>query len=509
MFRKTIDKNVPLEVVQYLGVGVLVYLYVGLFANSIIDDAMITSLYAMNLKDYGMWGLFPGQTSNTATSPLNVVVMATFGFISNGMVQAICLMTTAIMLMLLLVLRRLSSLLFNSGFFGWLAFSVILFNPLLVSTIGMESPLYVLLVVFSLYLFLERRIFLLAVSLALLTMTRLDGGLFFLLMLAYLLFQSTVDNTGGNGAEEFAFPHRNSVQRAFFFLFFYSLCLLPWFLFSWIHLGSFVPETLFIKIAQSWGGLTIMNGWRPYWEHYPGAVYLTIIFLAGLITLPFVYKKKPEKEAICILLLFAFAYFAGYALLKVPPYHWYYVPGIISLLLASVLGVSGWLERRGDRVKKYVLQVLLVFCPAVGMICLLMGDERIHSGEALIHSNWASHQQYQEIGTWLGDNIASGDAVLLRGELGTMAFYSRLYLADFFSNGEHVAKILQRKTGLTALGTKINFCWWKPPLARKFQYELISYPNKITFIDDPLSVKQWKVHSNWINHSVLMLRRIK
>src|SRR5262245_66323254 len=51
-------------------------LYLSLFRDSLIDDAFITLSYARSLVTSGTWGFYPGHVSNTATSPLNVMLLA-------------------------------------------------------------------------------------------------------------------------------------------------------------------------------------------------------------------------------------------------------------------------------------------------------------------------------------------------------------------------------------------------------------------------------------------------
>ena len=40
------------------------------------DDAHITMAYARNLALHGQWGLIPGEMANSATAPLNVMLIA-------------------------------------------------------------------------------------------------------------------------------------------------------------------------------------------------------------------------------------------------------------------------------------------------------------------------------------------------------------------------------------------------------------------------------------------------
>ena len=88
---------------------------------------------------------------------------------------------------------------------------------------------------------------LLAVALGLVTITRFDGILFFIVTLLLIpTFGLRVRFAG-----------------------IYLLCIAPWYIFSWIYLGSLLPDTLFIKIAQrSWGRWDFLNGLDLYYRVY-------------------------------------------------------------------------------------------------------------------------------------------------------------------------------------------------------------------------------------------------
>jgi len=130
------------------------------------------------------------------------------------------------------LLIRISLYLFETKIFGYLAAGALIFNPLIISTLGLESILFIGLYVLSTYLYLTNRWSLLAVALGLITITRFDGILFFLITLLLV-------------------PTFGLRLR---FAEIYLMCIAPWYIFSWIYLGSLLPDTLFIKIAQrSWG----------------------------------------------------------------------------------------------------------------------------------------------------------------------------------------------------------------------------------------------------------------
>src|SRR5687767_8104410 len=56
--------------------GGILFLYLNLFRHALIDDAFITLRYVKTLLTSGTWGFFPGTIANSATSPLNVLLLA-------------------------------------------------------------------------------------------------------------------------------------------------------------------------------------------------------------------------------------------------------------------------------------------------------------------------------------------------------------------------------------------------------------------------------------------------
>src|SRR3954468_15246451 len=66
--------------------GLLVFLVV---RRSLIDDAFITLSYARNLAEHFHWGLTQFRTANTATSPLNVLVLGLGTFLTRDAVRGL------------------------------------------------------------------------------------------------------------------------------------------------------------------------------------------------------------------------------------------------------------------------------------------------------------------------------------------------------------------------------------------------------------------------------------
>ena len=77
------------QAAQWCLIAVGLFAYARIFQNTYIDDTYITLQYVRNLADHLGWGFFPGQTTNTATSPLNVIVLAAFAKVTGSALTAV------------------------------------------------------------------------------------------------------------------------------------------------------------------------------------------------------------------------------------------------------------------------------------------------------------------------------------------------------------------------------------------------------------------------------------
>src|SRR5918993_355549 len=71
-----------------------IWLYFQVFREVLIDDTFITLQYARTLRDHGIWGFHPWEVTNTATSPLNVLLTAAISLSVRDLVQATLALAT-------------------------------------------------------------------------------------------------------------------------------------------------------------------------------------------------------------------------------------------------------------------------------------------------------------------------------------------------------------------------------------------------------------------------------
>lgn len=484
--------SLPGPLLQY-GVWLLfcifLYFYLQLFREALIDDAFITLNYARTLLSSGTWGFFPGVPANSATSPLNVLLLAAISLFTGSTPTAALWLYFICMAVIAWLLPRLAQQVTGAAFFGWLAVLALLFNPLLISTIGLESIVFTMLFVFAMYCFERKAWTALGIILGLLTLARPEGFLFFLI---FLFFMPTD-------------KHRVRLTLVYF------LCILPWYLFSWIHLGSLLPDTFFIKTKQgNWSSRwDFFNGIPTlYFYVYPVEILLTFCFL--LLAALLFTRKIREVTILLIIGLAGLIHFLGYTLLQVPPFHWYYVPEVVSIILFGSLGLGVLYRNNPGGWQRYVWSLvtgLYFLMPVLGMSFLLARQDFVVR-EMPIHSNWGTREQYEQIGLWLKKNYGTDTLRLEGGEIGTLAYYCECRLLDNFSDRRWLKQDIAghvSQPGLAAIFWKLNFAFYSAPELPPDDYILRAY-----FADPNIEIailKEWHTSTKWIAHGVLLLSR--
>lgn len=435
-----------LEIKKYwflLPLAILLYGYLFLFRNALIDDTFITLNYVRTLTRSGVWGFYPIHTSNTATSPLNVVLLSLVTLLTRSPFEAVFWLTLIEWILLAVFLSKIGQTL-ELRWFAPVALVALVLNPLLSSTLGMETLLLATWMVAGLYFFLVRRFDACAIAAGLLTITRPDG-LLFMVAIACLM------------------PGWRVRLRTFGI---YLATLAPWYLISWVYLGTLIPDTLLIKLRQSWGNFTFVDGIRLYVWRYPVEVYLSgVMLLPALLTL-----LRPVRQIgamVWILWLYGLFHFGAYALMRVPPYHWYYAPEVICLILLGALAIARIhkVAHTGQqRVFASALLVLALLVPIAGTAYLVL-RAGIPLAESFIQTNWGTHAQYRAIGEYIAEHHA-GEVIPTNSEPATIAYYCDCYLVEYTFNvrnwlTEEVKRYRSESSPLDRI-LQINYLFFKP-----------------------------------------------
>lgn len=469
--------------------------YVWFFRHTFVDDAFISLKYSDMIVAGQGWTFLPGRMSNTATSPLNVIVHALVGGLIGSLPSAIVVATAIELTACYVLLQRIARQLFGHSYFAWLAFVALATNCLLVSTFGLEATLFTLCLLWSIDRFLTERWTQLGIALGLVVLSRPDGGL---LIPLYLL------------AVPGGWPVRIRVAVAA------VLTVLPWELFSWVQLGSFVPDTLQIKVGQ--------RNFRPGYNYATGLFfYITkypLEVVASFALLPFVplaWRATPSKAKIVAAVVAGYGvlHMAAYTVMGVPLYHWYYTNQAVPVVIVGALGVTAILGRAWPRARGAALGALLgtILLPAAGLAAsawTLGWPLR----EAPIHTNVGTLDEYRQAGEWLREHIPAEKTIFNVSEMGTTPFYAQRLIINEFSDANMTYRaILDRYPTLPWLAQRavdVNFFWRRmlPPVD-DWGYILHhhEWPNDEEATFRHQIVMQWDTSTRWVPRGRLYLTR--
>lgn len=408
-----------------------------LVGASLIDDAYITLTYAKTLATHFQWGMIPGEQANSATSPLNVITLGTVTWLLRPImgpdaVAALAVTFVAANVGTALALRGVSRSLGLPTIAGIIGTALLLVNPLLLSTVGLEMTLAAFILSWVLWCAVRGKAIVFGVAAGFLVLTRIDLAVFAVVLVLGVR----------------ALRHqwwKTSVA---------VVVVAPWFVYSWLMLGSAVPDTLLIKQLQDyWGELTFGNGLAMYVTRYPLATIWSLA--APVLALPVLvmwwvhcvvrpHATASVARAPVLLGVGGVIHYAAYVMLGVPPYHWYYAPSVIALTLALVFVFPAVVARAWPA-------LLLCGMLVVGQVGFVL-SQGFPWREAAVTTNGATASQYARMGVELGNRVGTA-TVSSPGEIGTLAYYCDCAIVDEFSDRGYLReKVEQRRAELGPFG---------------------------------------------------------
>ncbi|MPY97533.1 MAG: hypothetical protein GEU97_05940 [Actinophytocola sp.] len=111
--------------------------------QALIDDSYITLTYARTLAEHGEWGMLPGHEANSATSPLNVLLLGGLTVILGSPVVAAGVLYVGTCVALVLGLRGLGHATGLGDRVAVIGGPLLIASPLLAATVGLETMLVV------------------------------------------------------------------------------------------------------------------------------------------------------------------------------------------------------------------------------------------------------------------------------------------------------------------------------------------------------------------------------
>lgn len=392
--------------------GIICYSFVALLALSWAadgwgyDDPFITYRYAENLS-HGLGFVYnPGERILSTTTPLFTLVLAIFGHIFPDLPRLAVWFGAVSLVAGSLFLWDLARS-WETPLVGWVCLLLYPSFPLLATTLGSETPLYIAWILGSFACYARQRYFCAAILSGLAVLTRPDG-----LVVPFLL------------AVHFLSQKKRSIPWAAVLVFLFVV--LSWFVFAWLYFGSPLPVTLSTKQQQ--GSMEIsqrfaeglLTTFRPY------SLRWTYLIEAGFALVGLGFAGWRARRWL-LLLAWAVLYFAAYALLGVSRYFWYYAPLVPALLALVGLGVAA-LVGLGRRAFSWLSQPALATLLALSLILPSFVSQALGVQRSL--SQTARLEIYRAVGEWLDANLPAQASVGTL-EVGIIGYYARRPMVDF------------------------------------------------------------------------------
>ncbi len=397
----------------------------GFAHRAMLDDSMITLSYARTLAEHGQWGMVKGLTSNSATSVLNVLLLAAIIVVIGHPVVAVgILLMTTMAAMAWWGTRIAEDARLPIRAFPAAVVGLLLVNPILISTIGLETYLGTALVVGVARYALAGRP----------TSTGVITGLVALARPDLIVFASVIILGLSPGRRRLG---RSAVTAV--------AVTLPWYAFSWWVLGSAIPDTFVFKTVVNHfdSGDTFLDGPMMWARFFPAASLVgwlpALAGVACLLGWAAAAARRRWSAAGTLAVVFSLggiAHFGVFATLGTPPYQWYYGPVVagLTLCLTTTAMVLPW--RR------------LVYGTFAAGVALTVAFE-VHNGLSWtttpISSNWATTAQYAAAASGVAAATSGARAVGSPGEIGALAFYCDCRIVDLFSDRGDAANWIEER----------------------------------------------------------------
>jgi len=311
----------------------------------------------------------------------------------------------------------------------------------------METFLTLSLIMLSLYLYQQEKLFYVSAVCALAVLSRPDSVIVpFVLMADYIITK------------------RRLVPLSSFAIF--ILILLPWIIFSYLYFHVVLPTTLSVKLGQTqsgrWGtGFIFLKGllstaW-PYAKltKWPVAISMAISAVYLIVT----DKQWARHRVVALILIWSFIYLISYGIILNPPaYPWYYTP--LSVAMTLILALVPETATRKLALKAgfgFILFLLIT----ISLLALILPLKSL--GEPVT----AKYENYKLAAQWLNDNAFEG-ATVAANEIGVLGY--------FYEKGKVIDALGLITPGVSDHVKRQDYTWYIDEYQPDFL--MFNYPNR-------------------------------
>lgn len=434
----------------------LVYYYIS-FANSVnqeygfpIDDPWIHLTFAKNLAEYGSFSYFKNEiVTSGSTSPLYTFILA-IGFLITKNEMLLSYLTGILFFILsILFFYRLSKNVFPKE--NWLALAAVIIFVCdkwlnLIAASGMETTMYIFVLVSCFYYYYKRNPLLFAVTLGLLIWCRPDALTFILaVVIDYALFIYLKKKNSKANIEIEPFSKNDLKKIAIIF----SVLVAAYVGFNLILSGSILPNTYSAKLTYYSPEYRSRESFLKFevWNYFTNSAYRLMIipfFISIINILINTVQGKYNKFFLPSIFIFALIFIYWYKMPYAHRFGRYLMPILPFYILLFSSGVRTFFKF----LYKYIynkniinsLSVLFIFIVILWTIIAYNQNKELYQEQ----SKYISARQVSAA-KWLRDNTPEG-SIIATHDVGAIGYYSGRKIIDVFGliNPEYTSKIFDR-----------------------------------------------------------------
>lgn len=388
-----------------------------IYRNFAQDDAFITYRYAKNIANGHGFVYNLHEPVLGTTTPLYTLWLALLGKLSGQDIRPIGHWVSVFSLwisgiLLYYLLRKSSGVLLASA-----VSLVFISNPLLVSSVGMETCFLNFILLFALMSYMKSKFTVTGVLLGLLLLTRYETVLFVGILATHFLIKHK------------QIPFWSTLTAALFS---------AWAIYAWRAFGHVVPQSATAKLVAERGcsfALGAIIWWRIYaaqttWYN----LFLPLVMFGSYAAI----RNKLAEQASIFILVWSGIYFIG-ASLAAGSFPWYYGPLIPGLSILLVGGIEFLAKSLRSLLSQFlsmdrspqVFQAGVVVVITLGLVGLQLSSWTrggvTYQGQVID----ARYVVYREAAEWLNRH-ASDDKTLATPEIGALGYYTDMRIIDLY-----------------------------------------------------------------------------
>ena len=395
-----------------------------------LDDSWIHLTFARNIVEYGSFSYYKNQLATSgSTSPLYTFILAGFYFFSKNEFIISYIIGISSLALAFFFMFKLAKLHFASA--KWLAVLCALLlaiQPIvnLIAVSGMETTMFIALVVISLYNYKKKNWTALGISLGLLLWCRPDGLVLWAAILADYFIVMVLENSKRSKKEE-----RISARELITPFSIAAGIAIGYFLFNYFLSGSLLPNTYRAKLEIHKYSLRTEFLQRDLFKYYTApefVMYFVPFLLSVIIIINGIIRKKYNEYSVYFIFPAGLIFIYWLLLPYSSSFGRYLMPIIPCYIILAVYGVRVVSEFISTKFRSPTPgNFLLAGYIAASVILCIIYLNNISD----LYTDSCKYYQDRHVtaGNWINRNTPP-EAVVATHDIGAIEFYGKRKLVD-------------------------------------------------------------------------------